>query len=464
METREEQLARWADPARIDGRQSLRVLRGSFSCPTGGASAGRTHISEAQIQLDQLEDGLIDTPGKAVRDGDGDGPKRWHFRVLSVPRLLPGRLALSLPRQAFEALQESWKLHPRTVEVFLSNNGVFTTFRCPTTRRLSLILKVASSRSTGFDSVSVTFDPSRRTTYVLYHHLKDEDAVFAALLAAPERCLDPHAFVAALYRSHHYQIEIHRSSIDDAVLSIERQTGYGQPGRIMDPGRRRSVDKPPAFEDAKTIIQKLSFCQTDLAIIRHAAQCCLGCGDWLVQSIRDRDSCPVGRPPNPFLDSLSAAQSMVCEDVEYMRRRTAMLLSQVQQMTDRTQSQTAFSDSEYTAAIAIDTKRDSIAMRTISILGIIYLPGSFVATLFSMDMFQWGDQSSPPKASPFLWVYWAVALPLTLATVLIWFFWVRRENYNSSKRLTLHRVTAPKDDARAAASGVFRFKPGERMV
>lgn len=45
------------------------------------------------------------------------------------------------------------------------------------------------------------------------------------------------------------------------------------------------------------------------------------------------------------------------------------------------------SDARYTAAIAVDGKRDSIVMKTIAILGIVFLPGTFVATLFSIDMF-----------------------------------------------------------------------------
>lgn len=47
-------------------------------------------------------------------------------------------------------------------------------------------------------------------------------------------------------------------------------------------------------------------------------------------------------------------------------------------------------DAEYTAAIAEDGKRDSVAMKTISLLGVVFLPGTFVATLFSIDMFDWG--------------------------------------------------------------------------
>lgn len=65
-------------------------------------------------------------------------------------------------------------------------------------------------------------------------------------------------------------------------------------------------------------------------------------------------------------------------------------------------------EAEYTAAIAIDTKRDSVAMRPIAVLGIVFLPGTFIATLFSVDMFDWGtaggadvsDDTTALRASP----------------------------------------------------------------
>lgn len=88
-------------------------------------------------------------------------------------------------------------------------------------------------------------------------------------------------------------------------------------------------------------------------------------------------------------------------------------------------------DAEYTAAIAVDGKRDSIAMKTISILGIIYLPGTFVATLFGIDMFGWGDADGKPSSltiSPSMWIYWVTVVPLTVITLLVWILWSRRSS------------------------------------
>lgn len=56
-------------------------------------------------------------------------------------------------------------------------------------------------------------------------------------------------------------------------------------------------------------------------------------------------------------------------------------------------------DSEYVAAIAMNGKRDSIAMKTISVLGILFLPGTYVATLFNINMFDWGSTDSGENSS-----------------------------------------------------------------
>ncbi|KAJ6100392.1 hypothetical protein N7499_000022, partial [Penicillium canescens] len=482
MDSPEAKLASWVDLS-TTSNQGLRVLKGSYSLnPNDSGNVMR--ISQNRIQFNQIEDCLLSTQVDNIGE-NVDNPSLWHFKAISLPRIRPGRLVLSIPKQIFQRIQESWNLHSRTIEIFLSNNGVLTTFH--SSRRTSLVMKVANSRRTGFDCVSVTCDPSRRTTYVLYHHLFDEDAVFTTLLSTPERCIDSHFFIAALYRSHHQQIEVYRSTIDDTILGIERQTGFGNPGRL-DRGRRPSMDEYPALDDPKRTIQQLGYCQTDLAIIGHVGRCCLDCGEWLVQAIDGRllDEQPShdkgkqsssSSPQNQdtqFSERLKAIRLVVRQDVEYMRRRTVMLLSQVQQMSDRTQSQTSYmlsvitqSDAEYTAAIAIDGKRDSIAMRTISILGIVYLPATFVATLFSINMFTWGgtsgEEASSLSASPSIWIYWAVAVPLTVITILVWVLWSKRENQKSNKRLMVSHMKAPEAESTATMTHIVDIVPSEKM-
>jgi O-antigen/teichoic acid export membrane protein len=125
------------------------------------------------------------------------------------------------------------------------------------------------------------------------------------------------------------------------------------------------------------------------------------------------------------------------------------------------------SDAEYTAAIAMDGKRDSIAMRTISVLGIVYLPGTFVATLFSIDMFTWGaggEQSSSTAASSSIWIYWAVAVPLTIITFLAWILWSKRENQKSNKRLMFSRMKASEAESTTSMTRIDGLVPSDKMA
>jgi Mg2+ and Co2+ transporter CorA len=75
--------------------------------------------------------------------------------------------------------------------------------------------------------------------------------------------------------------------------------------------------------------------------------------------------------------------------------------------------------------IANTTKDDSYAMRTIAVMSIAFLPGTFVSSFFSMDMFNWQAPKGASVLSFRFWIYWAVTAPLTLVVVLIWFFWLR---------------------------------------
>ena len=75
-------------------------------------------------------------------------------------------------------------------------------------------------------------------------------------------------------------------------------------------------------------------------------------------------------------------------------------------------------------AIARLTKEDGFAMRTIAFLTITFLPATAVSSLFSMGMFDWQADSDAPVVSARFWVYWAVAVPLTLVVLALWGAWM----------------------------------------
>ncbi|KAK0113467.1 hypothetical protein ONS96_014331 [Cadophora gregata f. sp. sojae] len=76
-------------------------------------------------------------------------------------------------------------------------------------------------------------------------------------------------------------------------------------------------------------------------------------------------------------------------------------------------------------SIAVASKRDSSAMKSISLLTMVVLPGTFISTLFAVPLFDWDASSWSDVAKPRFWFYWAITVPLTLATLAIWMVWER---------------------------------------
>ena len=75
----------------------------------------------------------------------------------------------------------------------------------------------------------------------------------------------------------------------------------------------------------------------------------------------------------------------------------------------------------------------------ISLFGAIFLPATYIASVFSMSFFDFtpsdsssssGASSSSPlsaSVSPQLWIYFAITGPLTVLLVVLWRWWNRRQ-------------------------------------
>ncbi|KAG7075560.1 protein kinase [Colletotrichum scovillei] len=89
--------------------------------------------------------------------------------------------------------------------------------------------------------------------------------------------------------------------------------------------------------------------------------------------------------------------------------------------------------------IATATGNDSRQMRSISLVTMIFLPGTFFATLFSMTFFDWspnGDQQS--VVSGYIWIYFLVTGVFTASTLVVWWYFLspRRKKYRGCSLFT----------------------------
>ena len=82
---------------------------------------------------------------------------------------------------------------------------------------------------------------------------------------------------------------------------------------------------------------------------------------------------------------------------------------------------------EDSRTLASASKEDSTAMKTIAAVTIVFLPGTFIAALFAMPLFQWDAVGDTKVVSNRFWIYWAVTVPLTCLTLLFWVLWTKRQ-------------------------------------
>ena len=111
--------------------------------------------------------------------------------------------------------------------------------------------------------------------------------------------------------------------------------------------------------------------------------------------------------------------------------KASLQLTAIQSLTSQQSQSETHSLSAATHALATASKRDSTAMKAIAAVTMVFLPGTFVASLFAVPVFDWHADRARGEGvvGARFWVYWAVTLPLTAATVLcyvVWMGWLDR--------------------------------------
>jgi ABC-type nickel/cobalt efflux system permease component RcnA len=62
-------------------------------------------------------------------------------------------------------------------------------------------------------------------------------------------------------------------------------------------------------------------------------------------------------------------------------------------------------------------------MKSIALLTMVILPGTFISTLFAIPLFNWDAETWREVPKSRFWFYWALTIPLTILTVAAWLVW-----------------------------------------
>ncbi|OTB13173.1 hypothetical protein K445DRAFT_24985 [Daldinia sp. EC12] len=114
------------------------------------------------------------------------------------------------------------------------------------------------------------------------------------------------------------------------------------------------------------------------------------------------------------LDFIRQTLNIALPRIDHLKQRTTVQTTAIANLLAQRNNETNRRLAESSTSIAHDTRRDSLAMKSIAILTMIFLPATFTATYFATPAIA----VSEPSQS----LYWIVTIPLTLIVITMWLF------------------------------------------
>ncbi|KAG6358295.1 hypothetical protein INS49_014179 [Diaporthe citri] len=192
----------------------------------------------------------------------------------------------------------------------------------------------------------------------------------------------------------------------------------GERGQGKQPMTQRDCEAIDLWRSMSSLKNGLESLHTELGSMRehlHAMPTSLPKPD---EDSEDRRR--TGQRPDVYIDA--RLKEMMAEFRSKIRSCEGLLGS----MTLATQMEWNYytrRDAQVNFSIATATRMDGSQMKQISLLGMIFLPGTFLATFFSMTFFSWIPDGSAQKISPWLALYAGLTFLLTSGTVFWFRYW-----------------------------------------
>ncbi|CAI4219446.1 unnamed protein product [Parascedosporium putredinis] len=126
------------------------------------------------------------------------------------------------------------------------------------------------------------------------------------------------------------------------------------------------------------------------------------------------------RSTDAFLLTLPALKRRIRTvepSIEYLQDRAKSLSHAVFGLLTHEDAEINIRVANASKQIAERSRRDSSAMKTIALMTMLFLPGTFYAAVFALPTLQWNTQE-PRVVQPEFWIFWAFTIPSTILVML----------------------------------------------
>ncbi|EXJ62355.1 hypothetical protein A1O7_02789 [Cladophialophora yegresii CBS 114405] len=435
-------------------------------------AAGHPVVLERDITEDQVQDWLAqDDPPSSQSSQDGNqGRVRSRLRVLigspeqhsSDAEILP----LPMSRETFEAVRTTWNMPKELLRMMLSTLPIATPIQ--TLNDLAqpvngLMMRSARSRDWNF-CLGLVHNAETGTVHAIVNGLQGEEiAQLLTCLRESRSCLSEPMLLPIFLlelKVHYFAVLLENRA--ERIEGIELDTGMKHEFSLSakrKEARHREREKLLKDLNFDEITQKLTggtgtlaFCDMTFASsLRALERVCL---------VKERIRCLRNHRP----DRINAAGANAVDTrIAYLRELIvgAQAHSGVLSARTKAQVQTVYSmigqkdnklNIETAAAsrdiaeislrhntamkemavdsrnIAILTRQDSTDMRIIAVVTLLFLPGTFMAALFSADFFDFSPRDTNEVVSKWIWLYFVLTGAATLVVFGGWYLFSHRQN------------------------------------
>jgi hypothetical protein len=190
--------------------------------------------------------------------------------------------------------------------------------------------------------------------------------------------------------------------------------------------------------DFSEISHQLHLCNTRLIDIERRSRFEQNVCDAIEVIVRESN---VGHNSWPSIEPQRTAISSRSFDFESLPRRIENARATINTLVQQRNEQLNIELSHSSRRIAEATLSDAKSMKTIAVLTMVFLPGTAVASFFSMTMFNWNSSGDSNLASKWLWVYFVVTVPLTALVLAAWWAWGHRKDRKDRHGMTFVDTT-----------------------
>ncbi|ODM19100.1 hypothetical protein SI65_05717 [Aspergillus cristatus] len=199
-----------------------------------------------------------------------------------------------------------------------------------------------------------------------------------------------------------------KSLYDDTVWSVRDLV------RPVEKARNKPNPPAPNFPNLHDIARHVSHANEILHVAEHTL-------DRLVQA-------QISWKTEYYDDNTGSAKRnrMVClqnkQDLLFLAKEIHSLKTRSASLSERLQNEINLAFNIVSQNLGTNAQGDNAMMKTVAIVSLLYVPGSFVSSVFGMNFFDMGSENEFTVSNKF-WIYWVITIPLTAVTVLIWAIW-----------------------------------------